>query len=406
LSLMRGKKILIGVTGSIAAYKILDLISLLRREGAQTKVVMTKAAQEFVSPLSFAVMSENQVLSEEFTASSSVEHIQLAKEADLFLIAPATANTIAKLAYGLADNLLTEVALAARVPIIIAPAMNTNMYLNQATQDNLLVLKKRGFRIIEPEEGKLACGDEGQGRLAEQEKILQTIEEVLTLKDYIGQNVVVTAGPTREPLDPVRFLSNRSSGKMGYALAEVACYRGAEVTLISGPSNLKPPFGCKIIKVETALEMRKAVMNCFSEADVVIKAAAVSDYRPVKKEEKKIKKGAASLELLLVKNPDILEELGRMKTNQILVGFAAETEKVREYAAEKLKEKNLDLIVANEVSRQGIGFEAEDNEVFLVYPDGKITEIPLMSKKEVAFCILDAVRELPRFLEKINGRSK
>jgi len=403
---MRGKKILIGVTGSIAAYKILDLISLLRREGAQTKVVMTKAAQEFVSPLSLAVMSENQVLSEEFTASSSVEHIQLAKEADLFLIAPATANTIAKLAYGLADNLLTEVALAARAPIVICPAMNTNMYLNQATQDNLLVLKKRGFRIIEPEEGKLACGDEGQGRLAEQEKILQTIEEVLTLKDYIGQNVVVTAGPTREPLDPVRFLSNRSSGKMGYALAEAACYRGAEVTLISGPSNLKPPFGCKIIKVETALEMRKAVMNCFSEADVVIKAAAVSDYRPVKKEEKKIKKGAASLELLLVKNPDILEELGRMKTNQILVGFAAETEKVREYAAEKLKEKNLDLIVANEVSRQGIGFEAEDNEVFLVYPDGKITEIPLMSKKEVAFCILDAVRELPRFLEKINGRSK
>jgi len=403
---MRGKKILIGVTGSIAAYKILDLISLLRREGVQTKVVMTKAAQEFVSPLSLAVMSENQVLSEEFTASSSVEHIQLAKEADLFLIAPATANTIAKLAYGLADNLLTEVALAARVPIIIAPAMNTNMYLNQATQDNLLVLKKRGFRIIEPEEGKLACGDEGQGRLAEQEKILQTIEEVLTLKDYIGQNVVVTAGPTREPLDPVRFLSNRSSGKMGYALAEAACYRGAEVTLISGPSNLKPPFGCKIIKVETALEMRKAVMNCFSEADVVIKAAAVSDYRPVKKEEKKIKKGAASLELLLVKNPDILEELGRMKTSQILVGFAAETEKVREYAAEKLKEKNLDLIVANEVSRQGIGFEAEDNEVFLVYPDEKITEIPLMSKKEVAFCILNAVRELPRFLEKINGRSK
>jgi len=403
---MRGKKILIGVTGSIAAYKILDLISLLRREGVQTKVVMTKAAQEFVSPLSFAVMSENQVLSEEFTASSSVEHIQLAKEADLFLIAPATANTIAKLAYGLADNLLTEVALAARAPIVICPAMNTNMYLNQATQDNLLVLKKRGFRIIEPEEGKLACGDEGQGRLAEQEKILQTIEEVLTLKDYIGQNVVVTAGPTREPLDPVRFLSNRSSGKMGYALAEAACYRGAEVTLISGPSNLKPPFGCKIIKVETALEMRKAVMNCFSEADVVIKAAAVSDYRPVKKEEKKIKKGAASLELLLVKNPDILEELGRMKTSQILVGFAAETEKVREYAAEKLKEKNLDLIVANEVSRQGIGFEAEDNEVFLVYPDEKITEIPLMSKKEVAFCILDAVRELPRFLEKINGRSK
>jgi phosphopantothenoylcysteine decarboxylase/phosphopantothenate--cysteine ligase len=367
---------------------------------------MTKAAQEFVSPLSFAVMSENQVLSEEFTASSSVEHIQLAKEADLFLIAPATANTIAKLAYGLADNLLTEVALAARVPIVICPAMNTNMYLNQATQNNLLVLKKRGFRIIEPEEGKLACGDEGQGRLAEQEKILQTIEEVLTLKDYIGQNVVVTAGPTREPLDPVRFLTNHSSGKMGYALAEAACYRGAEVTLISGPSNLKPPFGCKIIKVETALEMRKAVMNCFSEADVVIKAAAVSDYRPVKKEEKKIKKGAASLELLLVKNPDILEELGRMKTNQILVGFAAETEKVREYAAEKLKEKNLDLIVANEVSRQGIGFEAEDNEVFLVYPDGKISEIPLMSKKEVAFCILDAVRELPRFLEKINGRSK
>lgn len=406
MSLMRGKKILIGVTGSIAAYKILDLISLLRREGAQTKVVMTKAAQEFVSPLSLAVMSENQVLSEEFTASSSVEHIQLAKEADLFLIAPATANTIAKLAYGLADNLLTEVALAARAPIVICPAMNTNMYLNQATQDNLLVLKKRGFRIIEPEEGKLACGDEGQGRLAEQEKILQTIEEVLTLKDYEGQNVVVTAGPTREPLDPVRFLSNRSSGKMGYALAEAACYRGAEVTLISGPSNLNPPLGCKLVEVETALEMREAVMNCFPEADVVIKAAAVSDYRPVKKEEKKIKKGAASLELLLVKNPDILEELGRMKTNQILVGFAAETEKVREYAAEKLKEKNLDLIVANEVSRQGIGFEAEDNEVFLVYPDGKITEIPLMSKKEVAFCILDAVRELPRFLEKINGRSK
>jgi len=398
---MRGKKILIGVTGSIAAYKILDLISLLRREGAQTKVVMTKAAQEFVSPLSLAVMSENQVLSEEFTASSSVEHIQLAKEADLFLIAPATANTIAKLAYGLADNLLTEVALAARAPIVICPAMNTNMYLNQATQDNLLVLKKRGFRIIEPEEGKLACGDEGQGRLAEQEKILQTIEEALTLKDYEGQKVLLTAGPTREPLDPVRFLSNRSSGKMGYALAEAACYRGAEVTLISGPSNLKPPFGCKIIKVETALEMREAVLDCFPEADVVIKAAAVSDYRPVKKEEKKIKKGAASLELLLVKNPDILEELGRMKTNQILVGFAAETEKVREYAAEKLKEKNLDLIVANEVSRQGIGFEAEDNEVFLVYPDGKITEIPLMSKKEVAFCILDAVRELPRFLEKI-----
>lgn len=401
MSLMRGKKILIGVTGSIAAYKILDLISLLRREGAQTKVVMTKAAQEFVSPLSLAVMSENQVLSEEFTASSSVEHIQLAKEADLFLIAPATANTIAKLAYGLADNLLTEVALAARAPIVICPAMNTNMYLNQATQDNLLTLRKRGFKIIEPEEGKLACGDEGQGRLAEQEKILQTIEEALTLKDYIGQNVVVTAGPTREPLDPVRFLSNRSSGKMGYALAEAACYRGAEVTLISGPSNLKPPLGCKLVEVETALEMREAVLDYFPEADVVIKAAAVSDYRPVKKEEKKIKKGAASLELLLVKNPDILEELGRMKTSQILVGFAAETEKVREYAAAKLKAKNLDLIVANEVSRQGIGFEAEDNEVFLVYPDGKISEIPLMSKKEVAFCILDAVRELPRFLEKI-----
>lgn len=400
MSLIQDKKILVGITGSIAAYKILDLISLLRREGAQTKVVLTKAAQEFVSPLALAVMSGNQVFSGDFVPSASVEHIQLAKEADLFLIAPATANTIAKLAYGIADNLLTEIALATKAPIIIAPAMNTNMYLNQATQNNLFALKERGFRIIEPSAGKLACGDEGQGRLAEQEKILQTIKEALTLKDYKGQKVLVTAGPTREPLDPVRFLSNRSSGKMGYALAEVAFYRGAEVTLISGPSFLEPPLGCKLVKVETALEMREAVLDYFSEADVVIKAAAVSDYRPVKKEEKKIKKGAESLELLLVKNPDILEELGRIKTKQLLIGFAAETELAKEYAAAKLKAKNLDLIVVNDVSQKEAGFEAETNEVALIYPNGKIIDLPLMPKKEVAFKVLDIISELPGFLKK------
>jgi len=388
------KKIVIGISGGIAAYKTAELVRLLVKEGFYVRVAMTKNAVNFVSPLTFEVLSGNKVIWDMFKHEKNMEHILWAQDSDLIVIAPATANIIAKLAHGIADDFISTMVLATTAKVMICPSMNTQMFLNPIVQDNLKILKEIGFRIIDPEHGKLACGAVGAGRLPEPEEIFEEINDILTTKDLSGVKIIVTAGPTIEPLDPVRYITNRSSGKMGYSIAKMAKRRGAKVILISGPSTLKPPKGIEIYQVKTAKEMRKKVLEKWQMCHVVIKAAAVADFRPEYSASDKIKKEQGHVTLSLVKNPDILEELGKIKDNRILVGFAAETKKLITNAKEKLYRKNLDLIVANDVSRKDAGFEVDTNIAKIISKDGKIEETPLLKKDELANLILDKVKEL------------
>lgn len=395
--MLRGKNIVLGVTGGIAAYKAVEVVSRLKKAGAAVHVIMTEGATKFVTPLTFRELSANPVAVHmwEEPKTWNVEHIALATLADIFLIAPATANVIAKIANGIADDMLSTTVLATKAPVVIAPAMNTNMYLNPITQQNITKLASLGYRFIEPATGMLACGVEGPGRLAEPSTIVEYVGNLFNRNCSLqGKKVLITAGGTREPLDPVRYIGNRSSGKMGYALAAAAAARGAEVLLVSGPANLPVPQGVTLIPVESAQQMRDAVLGEYHDADIVIKAAAVADYRCVKQAEHKIKKNDENLTIILEKNPDILAELGRLKTKQILVGFAAETEQLVAYATEKLNRKNADMIVANNVMLPDAGFNTDTNIVKLLYRDGRIEDLPKMEKTQLAGIILDRICSL------------
>jgi len=393
VSELKGKNILLGVTGGIAAYKAVDIASRLVKLGAEVSVIMTKNATSLVQPLTFRYISRKPVFADMFAEPEDwqPEHIALADKADILVVAPATANTIGKLAHGIADDMLSTTAMAVRCPILVAPAMNCHMYDNPILQNNINILKSHGFEFIEPEYGLLACGYEGKGRLAEPEKIIERIKQILNQPiDLEGKIVIVTAGPTREALDPVRFISNRSSGKMGYAIAEAASKRGAEVMLISGPTNLNPREGMNLIKVESAMQMRDEVMAHAPQAQIIVMAAAVSDYRPKEISQQKMKRGQTSLTIELEENPDILAELGKNKNaNQIIVGFSMETENLIENSRKKLEKKKADLIVANDVSKEGAGFGTDTNIVTFIDSSGQIEELPLMSKYDVANAILD-----------------
>lgn len=390
---IKDKTIVLGVTGGIAVYKAAELTRLLIKAGANVHVVMTKGAAEFVTPLTFQTLSKNPVHTKMFslTQEAQVGHISLADRADLFVIAPATANIIGKIANGIADDLLTTSVMATRAPVLLAPAMNCNMYDNHIVQGNMKRLKDYGYHFIDSETGELACGYEGKGRMAEPSDIMEEIEAILSPKDLKGERILITGGPTFEAIDPVRFIGNRSSGKMGYALARVALRRGAAVTLISGPSSLKPPKGARFVKVKSAEDMKKAVISVLKDATAVIMAAAVADYRPSKTSSEKIKKGKAAFSIDLEKTPDILLEIGKKKGKRLLIGFAAETENLVANARKKLKEKNLDLIVANNVKEPGAGFGADTNIVTIIDRKGNIEELPKMSKEEVAWRVLDWV---------------
>lgn len=391
------KNIVLGITGGIAAYKMVGVASSLVKEGATVDVIMTESATEFVQPLTFRSITNRPVNTSLFSSPEhfDVKHIGLAKKADLFMIAPATANIIAKIANGIADDLLSTTIMATKAPVIISPAMNTNMYNNSIVQDNISYLKDKRYKIINPDSGYLACGDIGAGRLPELVVLVENIKKQLTEKDLKGKNVLVTAGPTREPIDPVRFLSNYSSGKMGYELARRASYRGADVTLVSGPTHLKTPLGVEMIKVETAIEMKECLDKLASEYDIIIKAAAVSDLRPKTYNSEKLKKRDDDLKTIsVVANPDILAGLGANKReDQILVGFAAESDAVIENARAKLYEKNLDMIIANDISREDVGFQSDENEVTIITDDFQ-KKFPIMSKTEVADIILDRIKDL------------
>lgn len=391
-------KIVLGITGGIAAYKAAEIASRLTKAGAEVHVVMTDAAQRFITPLTLREITGRRVYTSmwDTPAEFRVEHIALANLADLVLVAPATADFIAKTACGLADDLLTTVVLATKAPLIVVPAMNTNMYLNTVTQENMARLKARGVYIIPPATGHLACGTDGIGRLPEPAEIVERAAAIMFAPQSLrGKKIIVTAGGTRAPIDPVRFIGNRSSGKMGYAVAAAAAKRGGEVVLISAPTNLAPPPGVKFILTETAAEMRKAVLGEFADAAAVIMAAAVSDYRVKEVAPQKIKKHADAWSLELVKETDILYELGQKKqSGQILVGFAAETENLSAYAAKKLREKNLDFIVANNVSEPGAGFGTDTNIAFVMRPNGEVQNYPLLDKTELADIIVDGVCDM------------
>lgn len=396
---MTQKTVVIGVTGGIAAYKALDIISSLKKENVNVHVIMTSNAAKFVSPLSFQTLSQNFVITDMFAEPKTieVEHISLAKAADLFAVIPATANIIGKVACGIADDMLTTTIMATKSPVLFVPAMNTNMYNNPIVKENILKLKKTGYDFIEPDSGRLACGDIGIGKLADTNKITDIINMYLySPKDFLGKNVLVTAGPTREDIDPVRFITNKSSGKMGYALARALRDRGANVTLISGPTNLEPPERINFIKVYSAEDMFNQVMEHFYENEIIIKSAAVADYSPENVSSIKIKKSDNDLSIKLKRNRDILYELGKRKKNQILVGFAAETNDIIQNAQEKIKKKNLDMIVANDVTVKGSGFQCDTNTVKIIKSNGDIVSLPNMTKYEVAHKILDNIIDLER----------
>jgi len=396
---MNGREVIVGVTGGIAAYKTAELVRLLVKNDILVKVAMTKSATRFVTPLTFEALSGERVIHHMFDREgTAIDHIRWGQESDLIIIAPATANFIGKMAHGIGDDFLSTCLLAATAKTLVCPSMNTRMFENPAVQENLALLKGRGFIIMEPGQGALACGTEGPGRLPEPDEILQQARILLSDQDLSGLKILVTAGPTTEPIDPVRYISNRSSGKMGYALARAAARRGAEVILVSGPTNLTPPPGLNFCPVITAEDMRRSVFDNRSGCDIIIKAAAVSDYRPRDHAVQKIKKGPESLSLELVKNPDILAELGSTIQGfpPVLVGFAAETEDLMANAEKKLKSKNLDMIVANDVSSKDAGFEADTNRVKIIYRDGHVDDSPLMTKDKVADLVLDrakAIRE-------------
>lgn len=392
--MLKGKTVVLGVCGGIAAYKAIEVVSRLVKLGVEVHVVMTAAATQFVTPLTFREISSHPVYTNLWEEPKiwNVEHIALARRADLFVIAPASANMIGKLANGIADDFLSTTVMATPAPVMIVPAMNTNMYLNPATQQNLTTLKNRGMQVVDPSSGMLACGTEGIGRLPEPVEIVSRIQDhFLHAGSLHGVKILVTAGGTREAIDPVRFIGNRSSGKMGYAIATAAVERGAQVTLVSGPVALQAPNGVKLISVESTLQMREAVLANFPETDIVIKAAAVADYRPEAAAEQKIKKTSDPMTLVLIKNPDILAELGACKTTQFLVGFAAETQDLIAHATEKLQKKNLDMLIANDVTVRGAGFDADTNIIKILSRDGSIEEFPQLSKKELGNVILDKI---------------
>ena len=402
-------RITLGVSGGVAAYKAAELVRRLQEERFDVEAVMTRNAREFITPLTFAALTGKKVITEMFgeeaggpaNVESAIEHIAVAQRTDLLLIVPATANTLAKLARGIADDFLSTLYLATTAPVVVAPAMNVNMWEHMATQENLQMLRARGVRVVEPDEGYLACGMTGAGRLAGVETIVQTVLETLHIRrDLEGETVLVTAGPTCEDLDPVRYFTNRSSGKMGYALAESAARRGARVVLVSGPTALAVPDGVKRISVRSAEEMRRAVFAELSDATVVVKAAAVADYRPVTQHAAKIKRGKGRLTIELEPTPDILSEVARDKGDRILVGFAAETDHVGEHARAKLEAKRADLIVANDVTAEGAGFDHDTNEVTLFARDGREISLPRMSKWDAANRVLDEVLRLKDVLRR------
>lgn len=414
--MLKDKNIILCVTGGIAAYKCVDLVSRLRKQGANVHVILTKGAQNFVTETAMREISGNPVVTSMWQEIQQydVEHIALAQLADVVLVAPATANVIAKCACGMADDMLTTTLLATKAPVFFAPAMNTNMYENSITQQNLHTLQERGCHIIDPAAGHLACGTSGVGRMPEPQELVEILADFFATGkepgdtneadvsqhlaeglDFSGVNILVTAAGTREPIDPVRYIGNRSSGKMGYAIAEAARDLGANVTLISGPSALPPLTGVNFFKVESARDMRSLVLENFPESQIVIKAAAVADYRVKNVADHKIKKNDEELTLVLEKNPDILKELGQKKQKgQVLVGFAAETQNLIQYAQSKLEKKNLDMIVANDVSKPQAGFNVDTNLIKLLKRDGSIEELPLMSKKDLAYIILNHVMKI------------
>jgi phosphopantothenoylcysteine decarboxylase / phosphopantothenate---cysteine ligase len=388
-------RLILGIGGGIAAYKSAELARLLMQDGHQIQAVMTRAAEEFVRPLTFAALTNRKVLTDLFAIESAIEHISVAQENDILAIAPATADLVAKMANGLADDFLTTLYLAFTGPVIIAPAMNVNMWQHPATQHNLETLRRRGHRIVEPDSGYLACGMIGPGRLAEPEAIAFAIRGELPRRhDLDGERILITAGPTQEPLDPVRYITNRSSGKMGYALAEAAAARGAHVVLVSGPVHLNPPRGVEVIHVNTAVEMHDQVMEHLAPASIVIKAAAVADFHLSKVPDQKVKKTAARVSLELDPTPDILAELGRKKGDRLLIGFAAETQNLVQEAKRKLESKNCDMVVGNLVGGADSGFESDENEVTLVTRTGETIPLARASKREIADRIFDQLLRL------------
>lgn len=394
--MLKGRKIVLGVTGGIAAYKSAELVRELVRAEAEVHVVMTRNSQAFITPLTFQTLSGNPVITELFslTEESEIGHISLANAAEVLVIAPATANIIGKIAGGIADDMLTTIVMATKAPVLLAPAMNVHMWENVIFQENVEKLRSRGYHFIDPEAGELACGYEGKGRLAEVPEIMEEIRAILSPKDFSRETILITAGPTEEPIDPVRFISNRSSGKMGFALARAARRRGAEVILISGPTALSAPKKVKYIAIRSASQMREFVLEHMEKASIIIKAAAVADYRPRRNAPEKIKKSEKEIVLELERNPDILSEVGKRKGRRIVVGFAAETENLLQNARRKLEEKNLDLIVANDVTLPEAGFEADTNIVKFLDRSGKVEELPLMTKEELADRLLNRIAQL------------
>lgn len=387
---LAGRRILLGVTGGIAAYKAAYLARLLRERGAEVQVLMTPAATRFVGPDTFAALTGRPVHSDVFEHTDEVLHVRLAHEADAAVVAPATANVLAKLAIGLADDLLTSTLLELSTPVVVAPAMHTGMWESPATRENVHTLRSRGVRIVGPSEGSLAAGDEGMGRMADPEEIAEALQGALSGGgDLIGRRVIVTAGPTYEPIDAVRFVGNRSSGKMGFAIATEAAARGATVTLVAGPTHLPDPDGVDVVRLETADEMRREVLSRFQDADAVVKAAAVGDFRPASPTTKKLKKEAGVPELRLEPTPDILKELGERKGHRVLIGFAAETGDLEAAGRRKLQEKNLDLIVVNQVGEEGTGFGADTNRALILVRDGDDEPAREWTKRELAAAICD-----------------
>jgi phosphopantothenoylcysteine decarboxylase/phosphopantothenate--cysteine ligase len=393
--------IILGIGGGIAAYKAAEISRLLVQRDVRVRVVMTRAAREFIAPLTFATLTGQKVITSLFsqggadeTLASAVEHIAIARENDILLVAPATANILAKFAHGIANDFLTTTYLAFTGQVALAPAMNKEMWAHPATQSNVTILRERGHLIVEPDSGYLACGEIGAGRLADPERIVEAVLAPPRALDLDGEHILITAGPTQEAIDPVRFISNRSSGKMGFALANAASCRGATVTLVAGPVHLPTPKGVKRIDVETAEEMRKAVFDHLEAATIIVKSAAVADFRPANASAQKLKKSAMRLSLELDPTPDILSELGRKKGERLLIGFAAETERLEEEARRKLESKNCDMIVANKVGTSGTGFESDDNEVLLVLRSGGTISIPRAPKRKIAERILDQVASL------------
>ena len=392
--MLKDRQIVLGVTGGIAAYKAAEFVRLLVKKGAHVHVVMSQNAQEFVTPLTFQTLSGNSIVTDPFTLleDAQIGHVALADLAELIVILPATANIIGKIANGIADDFLSTMVMASKAPVLFAPSMNVNMWQNQALQKNIQILLERGYQIIEPGEGELACHWYGKGRLAELDEVVEKVEDLFSQKDLKGERILITAGPTQEPIDPVRFITNRSSGKMGYALAKVARRRGAEVILVTGPTLLSlARRDIDVVPVQTAAEMREAVLNHMEGCTVVIKTAAVSDYRPRVISQTKLKKADPHYSLELERTTDILGEIGKGKGDRIVVGFAAETEDLIANARKKLLEKNLDFIVVNDVTKPGSGFNSDTNQVKILFPSGEGRDLPVMSKEEVSQVILDDV---------------